>query len=57
MCIRDRANRGRYLIFRDAELGAMPLPFARILPHLDTLLSLRRDLLARLDPPRARAVG
>ncbi|AUH63045.1 hypothetical protein [Paracoccus zhejiangensis] len=53
----EEANRGRYLIFRDAELGATPLPFARILPHLDTLLSLRRDLLARHDPPRARAVG
>lgn len=50
----EEANRGRYLIFRDAELGRTPLPFACIHPHLDRLLALRRDLLA---PTEDRGAG
>jgi hypothetical protein len=41
----EEANRGRYLIFRDAELGRTPLPAARLSPYLDALLALRADIL------------
>jgi hypothetical protein len=41
----EEANRGRYLIFRDAELGRTPLMPARVQPHLDAMLALRADLL------------
>lgn len=41
----DEANRGRYLIFRDAELGTEPLPVRRLVPFLDALLALRDDLI------------
>ena len=30
----DEAERGRFLIFRDAEVGASPLPAARMTPHI-----------------------
>lgn len=40
----DEAERGRYLIFRDLEVGKSPLSKARILPLLDTLLALRQTL-------------
>lgn len=53
----EEANRGRYLIFRDAELGRTPLPFARILPYLDALLALRGDLLEPSAAPERRAAG
>lgn len=42
----EEADRGRYLIFRDAEMAMTPLPPARILPLLDSLTALRDDLLA-----------
>ena len=41
----EEADRGRYLIFRDAEMGAMPVSPARIAPLLESLLALRDDLL------------
>ena len=41
----EEADRGRYLIFRDAEMGAAPISPARIAPLLDSLLALREDLL------------
>lgn len=41
----EEANRGRYLIFRDAELGTEPLPSRALVAHLDALLSLRADIL------------
>ena len=41
----EEADRGRYLIFRDAEMGAAPLSPARIAPLLESLLALRDDLL------------
>lgn len=41
----DEAERGRYLIFRDAEVGLVPLSPQRMTPLIDTLLALRHDLL------------
>ena len=41
----DEAERGRYLIFRDAEVGLVALPSARLSPLLQSLLALRDDLL------------
>lgn len=41
----EEADRGRYLIFRDAEMGAAPIPPARIAPLVESLLALREDLL------------
>jgi hypothetical protein len=40
----EEADRGRYLIFRDAELAMTPLSPARIAPLLDRLAALRDDL-------------
>ena len=42
----EEANRGRYLIFRDAEMGLEPLPRDAIAPLLDRLLALHGDILA-----------
>ena len=42
----EEADRGRYLIFRDAEMALTPLPAARIAPLLETLAALRDDLIA-----------
>jgi hypothetical protein len=42
----DEAARGNYLIFRDAELGIMPLPQGRLQPILAALTALRADILA-----------
>ncbi len=42
----EEADRGRFLIFRDAEMGQTPLPAARVAPLLDRLTALRADLLA-----------
>lgn len=41
----DEAERGRYLIFRDGEVGLTPLGAERLTPLLDTLLALRKTLL------------
>ncbi len=41
----EEANRGRYLIFRDAELGTEPLPSRALVAHLDALLALHADIL------------
>lgn len=48
----EEAPRGRYLLFRDAEMGRAPVPPATLRPLLDTLLALR-DRLA--EPERRRA--
>ena len=40
----DEAERGRYLIFRDAETGRTPLSRDRLLPLLDALRALRQTL-------------
>ena len=48
----EEAARGRFLIFRDAEMGLIPLPPARIKPLLDRLQTLRQDLIDwRKDAP------
>lgn len=40
----DEAERGRFLIFRDAEVGTSPLPTERLTPLISTLLALRHTL-------------
>lgn len=42
----EEANRGRYLLFRDSEMGLAPFPAAEVKPLLDYLTALRQDLLA-----------
>jgi hypothetical protein len=41
----EEADRGRFLIFREAEMGKVPLPPARLAPILDRLAALRDDIL------------
>jgi len=43
----DEAERGAYLIFREAELGQVALSPDRLLPHLRSLLHLAADLAAK----------
>ena len=50
----EEAHRTRYLIFRDAEMGVLPLPPARLEPHLRALLALRVDILAQQNPAGKR---
>lgn len=45
----EEADRGRFLIFRDAEMGMTPLDPDRIAPLLDRLRALRKDLLTALE--------
>jgi hypothetical protein len=40
----EEADRGRYLLFRDAEMGLQPLAAARLLPQLETLRDLAHQL-------------
>ncbi|NBR90139.1 MAG: hypothetical protein EBS68_09530 [Rhodobacteraceae bacterium] len=48
----EEAARGRFLIFRDAEMGLAPLPAAQIKPVLDRLQTLRQDVIDwRKDAP------
>ena len=42
----EEANRGRYLLFRDSEMGLEPFPAAKVKPLLDYLIALREDVLA-----------
>ncbi len=42
----EEADRGRYLIFRDSEMGLTPFPAAEVKPLLDYLINLRQDLIA-----------
>jgi len=48
----EEANRGRYLIFRDSEMGHAPFPADRVKPLLDYLIALRDDLVAQTPEPR-----
>ncbi|WP_309666124.1 hypothetical protein [Tabrizicola sp.] len=48
----DEADRGRYLIFRDAEVGLAPLSPSRLSPLLQSLLTLRDDLLENAGKTR-----
>lgn len=41
----EEADRGRYLIFREAEMGMTPLDPARLSPLLDRLRAIREDVL------------
>lgn len=47
----EEANRGRYLLFRDSEMGLAPLPADEVKPLLDYLISLREDLMRTLETP------
>lgn len=49
----EEAHRGRYLLFRDSEMGGAPFPAAEMKPLLDHLIALRKDLLPAL-PETAR---
>ena len=40
----EEADRGRYLIFREAEMGMTPLDPARLTPILDRLRAIREDV-------------
>lgn len=40
----EEANRGRYLIFRDSEMGLTPFPAGSLKPLLDYLVALHADL-------------
>lgn len=40
----EEADRGRYLLFRDAEMGLQPLAVARLLPQLQRLHNLARQV-------------
>lgn len=42
----DEAERGRYLIFRESEMGRAPLDPHSLAPLLQALARLRRDILA-----------
>ncbi len=46
----DEAQRSRYLIYRDAEMGTAPLERDLLKPKLDQLVALRRDLLDAARP-------
>ena len=47
----EEADRGRFLIFREAEMGRTPLSPARLQPMLDRLAALRDDILALTKDP------
>ena len=47
----EEADRSRYLIFREAEMGRTPLPPARLEPLLDRLAAIRKDVLALAKDP------
>lgn len=53
----EEANRGRYLIFRDAELGRTPLPAARVQPFFGALLDLHADILQHVDTSNESQAG
>ena len=45
----EEADRGKYLLFRDSEMGLAPIPAAQVKPLLDYLVALREDLLAHTE--------
>lgn len=45
----EEADRGRYLIFREAEMGRTPVSPALLEPLLDRLAAIRKDVLALKD--------
>lgn len=46
----EEADRGRYLLFRDAEMGTAPLPPAVLVPLLDRLCDLSDSLEGNRQP-------
>lgn len=52
----DEAERGRYLLFREAEMGRTPLSPEALAPLLLALQRLRADILADADPAGANPV-
>lgn len=50
----EEANRGRYLVFRDAEMGLLPLPVAALQPIVAALLALQADILAQSNADERR---
>lgn len=42
----EEANRGRYLIFRDSEMGSTPLNPTRVTPMLDRLVQMHGQITA-----------
>jgi hypothetical protein len=49
----EEANRGRYLLFRDAEMGREPLPPAQLAPFLAAAWKLRRAVEAVTEERRS----
>ncbi len=47
----EEADRGRYLIFRESEMGQVRLDPARLLPILDRLAALREDICSLSEVP------
>ena len=47
----EEANRNRYLIFRDAEMGSAPLNPEAVLPLLDRLADLAAELAGNRAEP------
>lgn len=47
----EEADRGRFLIFREAEMGRSPLSPARLRPILDSLAALREDVMTLTENP------
>ncbi|MBN8631798.1 MAG: hypothetical protein J0L76_13175 [Rhodobacterales bacterium] len=47
----EEADRGRFLIFREAEMGRTPIAPSRLAPFLDRLAALREDVLGLTKDP------
>lgn len=43
-CLAEEADRGRYLLFRDSEMGKQPLPPQTLRPLLERLVAMAIDL-------------
>ncbi|MDP4032830.1 MAG: hypothetical protein Q8P60_08275 [Pseudorhodobacter sp.] len=50
----EEADRTRYLLFRDAEMGRTPLPAATLRPLLEALLALQADILTEAEARESR---
>ena len=46
----EEAQRSRYLIYRDCEMGRTTLPAERVMPKLDALMALRADVINAATP-------
>ncbi len=43
----EEAHRGKYLIFRDSEMGLTPFPAQDVKPLMDYLIALKTDILSK----------